>query len=276
MSTLWSGLHESLFFTKYDLVGRMIHPSRNGTAVYYGSHIKKSDGEIAVKFIPRPEKYTYHLNGEMVPSEIFFLAKAQSVPGVVKLYEWFTLDSAFVIVMEKPKRNSDLSEYLKDNKKGVEEILARHIFKQLLSIVEGLKELNIVHRAIRCENVLINEKTLKITLIDFANAAPWKKEPFLGAVGTPTHSPPEMLDKYPNYHSEPLTCWTLAELLFNLLFKQDPFKGNRKKCTVSFPKHAQVITAECEKLIISCLDGKTSKRLTLTQIATCEWLRMRL
>jgi serine/threonine protein kinase len=70
------------------------------------------------------------------------------------------------LVMEYGGGNS-LDQYIKSRPEGaLNEKEAKLIFRQVLSAVQYLHSMNVAHRDIKCENILLN-KHLNLKLIDF-------------------------------------------------------------------------------------------------------------
>ena len=79
--------------------------------------------------------------------------------------------------MERPNKVRDLFEYI--NKKDyLREDQARQFFKQVVRIVEQCADLDIIHRDIKDENLLIDIETQQVKLIDFGSGAYLKDSPY--------------------------------------------------------------------------------------------------
>ena len=88
---------------------------------------------------------------------------------------------------------------------------------QIVEICQRLFSANIVHRDIKDENIMINTKTLEVTLIDFGCAIEFcQNDLFTTFSGTVEFYPPEWFDSG-FYCPMKGTVWSIGCLLFTLL-----------------------------------------------------------
>ena len=78
-----------------------------------------------------------------------------------QIYEIFERKSSHLLVMEKPANCIDLFEYSRKHG-ALDEKTARKIFKQVVETCIELLDNAILHRDIKDENILINEKTFQV------------------------------------------------------------------------------------------------------------------
>jgi serine/threonine protein kinase len=104
--------------------------------------------------------------------------------------------------------------------RGLDEGVARHIFSQLLSAVKHLHCRGVCHRDLKLENVLLDERTLQVKLIDFGLSREVKdrggKEvggPFRGTI---EYAAPELLRGH-RYNGEAVDVYSLGVLLFAMV-----------------------------------------------------------
>ena len=92
----------------------------------------------------------------------------------------------------------------------------------MVSAVSYLHSLNIVHRDIKDENIIVNEN-FQIKLIDFGATAYMEKGKLFGTFcGTLEYCSPEVL--MGNKYSGPeLEMWSLGVTLYTLVFGENPF-----------------------------------------------------
>ena len=184
------------------------------------SGIRKSDNlRVAIKIIKGKGLKKTTSNG--VPTEISLLKRAQTVPGIIKVVEHFRRFGNDILVMEQ-FGTSDLFDWIFLNGPSDDHI-ARHIFKQVVKIIEECFNQGIVHGDIKDENILINHTTLEIKIIDFGEGMIVDGRPFRKFHGTLVHSPPEWFNSW-EFAQEPWTVWTLGVLLFTLILGKYPFE----------------------------------------------------
>lgn len=89
-----------------------------------------------------------------------------------------------------------LNKFIDANKKlgqsGLSEITVLHIFTQLLEGFQEMHDQGIVHRDIKSENIMIEEGSKRVKIIDLGEAN-YKKLMQTKGKGTPLYSPPETL-----------------------------------------------------------------------------------
>jgi len=94
-------------------------------------------------------------------NELYMLREIKQ-QGVIKLYEIFENDQYISLVMEQSK-GVPLSVRIK-SKEGYCEGDAAKIVKSLMTTVNGLHELNIIHRDIHIENLIVMYNNIFIYL----------------------------------------------------------------------------------------------------------------
>ena len=85
---------------------------------------------------------------------------------------------------------------------------------------------NVVHRDIKLDNILLEEGTRMVKLIDFGFsvlvAAPNQRLKVF--CGTPSYMAPEITKKS-DYEGMPVDMWAVGVLLYVMLVGQFPFRG---------------------------------------------------
>lgn len=102
-------------------------------------------------------------------------------------------------------------------KKWLSESDACFIFYSLIKTMKQLKMAGIVHRDIKAENILINEKHDQFKLIDFGFSRKFKPgKLFTTAMGSPHYSAPEVLARE---HYDPVKAdiWSAGVVLYFML-----------------------------------------------------------
>ncbi|EPZ33618.1 kinase-like protein [Rozella allomycis CSF55] len=142
-----------------------------------------------------------------------------------------------VSIKHKTRNSCDLFECI-DAHSFFPERIVRFIFQQIVSVIGYLHSLDLVHRDLKEENILVDEN-YKIKLIDFGaiNTIPTSEsEYFTGLGGTPDYSAPEILLGKP-YRGPEAEVWSLGILLFALVFRQSPFQTTKQivKVDIQYP-----------------------------------------
>ncbi|KAI8825061.1 kinase-like domain-containing protein [Fimicolochytrium jonesii] len=151
---------------------------------------------------------------------------------------------------------------------------ARFVFRQIISAVQYLHTLGVVHRDIKDENILVNEN-FHVKLIDFGSAAfipPPAGKLFDRFLGTIQYASPEILrgEKYRGPEAE---IWALGCCLYIMLNGEVPFTtpAQAAEHAYTFPKHR--LSPSCIDLLDSMLAKKSSRRATVNEVASHPWLQ---
>lgn len=89
-----------------------------------------------------------------LPREIRIL-QAIRHPHVVRVYELIETEKHAFFVLELAQ-NGDLLDYI-NGRKVIPEPEARYMFRQMASAVAHLHTLNIIHRDLKCENIMLSK-----------------------------------------------------------------------------------------------------------------------
>ena len=136
-------------------------------------------------------------DGHRLPNEIYLLNRIQH-PFIVNMIEFYENDSYFQLVMEKHGFGMDLFEFI-EKTNGVPELLGAHISKQLVDAVDYLHSNGILHRDIKDENVVLDDR-FHAKLIDFGSATYMTDKPFKAFCGTFEYCSPEVLKGKPEIY----------------------------------------------------------------------------
>jgi len=178
----------------------------------------------------------------------------------------------YLVFADTADFDSDLFDYIdKNTDKMMSEEEAKIIFRNTAEAIQILHHNNIVHRDIKDENVLINNQTKKIQLIDFGSSTFYKKDQKLSNfVGSFLFAAPEIV-KGMTYEGPQQDIWSLGILLYTMIYKATPFNDYyeiiRKK--IVFP---QTISNECKELILWMTNRDINKRPTIDQVLNHPWL----
>lgn len=182
-------------------------------------------------------------------------------------------------IVEENSTNSD--ECLENN--GLDELLARDYFKQIVETVISIKKLGVIHRDLKDENILINLENNEIKLIDFGAGAflsltkdERQQQVFHDFHGTRVYSPPEWILNQ-RYNGDSATVWSLGVLLFNMINGDIPWESDndivncRLNSKRSFNSFARRQNKECDDLIQKCLKISEYDRIQLDDILNHKW-----
>ena len=253
-------------------VGEVLGKGGFGT-VYAGLRVKDRR-EVAIKHVARNKVLEWaSLNGRRVPLELKLLHSVQTVSGVIKLLDFFERSDSFIYVLEKPSNSKDLFDFITD-KGALEEQLAKNFFKQITETVLACHKKGVVHRDIKDENILLDLKTGKCSLIDFGSGALLKDQVYTDFDGTRVYSPPEWI-RTSQYHAEPATVWSLGILLYDMVCGDVPFETDQQIVSANIMWFKDIeLSDELKHLVEACLCKQESNRISLKSIEDHPWLSL--
>lgn len=157
--------------------------------------------------------------------------KMMEFPSIIRLYETIWSNRIVVLVMEYIG-STNLMQYLKKQmSKKLPERKAKKIFKQIVEGVNYLHKLNIIHRDIKLENIIVSdEDQVTVKMIDFGFALQNQTPETYNKVfcGTPCYMAPEIVSRQ-KYRGQKADCWALGVLLYVLLMGQFPFRNSNSQ-----------------------------------------------
>uniref|UniRef100_A0A7N8YEX6 non-specific serine/threonine protein kinase n=1 Tax=Mastacembelus armatus TaxID=205130 RepID=A0A7N8YEX6_9TELE len=218
-------------------------------------------------------------------------------PRIVKLYDYFSLDTdSFCTVLEYCEGN-DLDFYLKQNKLMTEKE-ARSIVMQIVNALKYLNQIRppIIHYDLKPGNILLVNGTAcgEIKITDFGlskimdddsyNSADGMELTSQGA-GTYWYLPPEcfVVGKDPPKISNKVDVWSVGVIFYQTLYGRKPFGHNQsqqdilqentilKATEVQFPPKP-VVTTEAKAFIRRCLAYHKEDRVDVLQLASDPFL----
>lgn len=194
-------------------------------------------------------------------------------PHVTQMYEVIATESYIWIITELCC-GGELFDYLAE-KGRLSEDEARIIFGQLCLAVAYLHNKGIVHRDLKLENVLLDERC-RVKLGDFGFTREYERgvllETFCGTTG---YAAPEMLQGK-RYLGPEVDVWSMGVILYCLLTGTLPFDDDdeaimKEKVIRGEYEDPQWLSKDARDLIRNVLQMDPSKRLTIPQILSSPW-----
>ena len=180
---------------KEEIICEFIIKEKLGEGAFGSVHlgINKQTGEkAAIKILEKIRLFRYQ-DKVRLEREIEILKKLKH-PNIVQLYGVIETDNQILLIMEYIK-GQELYQYILIKKKLSEEEACLY-FKQIISGLEYLNKLKIAHRDIKTENILIEQNSKTIKIIDFglSNTYGDKENKMLRTpCGSQFYAAPEML-----------------------------------------------------------------------------------
>lgn len=157
-------------------------------------------------------------------------------PNIIKIYEAYIYENVYCIITEYCSGGSLLS-YIQNGNQFTDESL-RTILRKLFSALSYIHRLNIAHRDIKLDNIVLVNKietsgdlnSLDIRIIDFglAKVLPSRRIKDREKTGTYTHMAPEVIN---GIYSTKCDVWSSGVVLYSMIAGTSPFKKATKERT---------------------------------------------
>ncbi|CEF64080.1 MAP/microtubule affinity-regulating kinase 3 [Strongyloides ratti] len=227
--------------------------------------------QVAIKIVKKAD-----LNEESMckmRKEIEVLKKIKH-PNIVELYQVIENDKKICLVMEYCS-GGELFDYL-GKVKRFSDNEARKKFRQIVSAVQYLHHNGIVHRDLKAENILLDDKG-NIKIADFGFADFYSEGCLMDQFcGSPPYAAPELFQGI-KYIGFKVDIWSLGVILFALLVGSYPFHaddlGTLKKRVIAGRYNVPYyVSVSCVQLLRKILILDPLKRATIDNIAESKWL----
>ncbi|KAM5302385.1 testis-specific serine/threonine-protein kinase 1-like [Glossophaga mutica] len=238
---------------------------------------------VAVKIIDRKKAPPDFLE-KFLPREIEILIMLNH-HSIIKTYEIFETSEGKVYIVMELGVQGDLLEFIKTHG-ALQEDDARKKFRQLSLAVKYCHDLDIVHRDLKCENLLL-DKDFNIKLSDFGFSKRCLRDDSGRLAlsktfcGSAAYAAPEVLQGIP-YQPKVYDIWSLGVILYIMVCGSMPYDDSnikkmlrvQKEHRVNFPR-SKHLTDECKDLIYRMLQPDVGRRLQIDEILGHCWVQPR-
>jgi len=167
--------------------------------------------------------------GSEILNEVQFLQELEH-PNIVRMLAHGVSGREYVIVLEMLSKN--LLQIVTESH-GLPMPQALQYSRDILCGLAHCHSRGILHRDVKLENIMVDDKTGLVKLIDFGlsctlGALSTDANPF---VGTTSYLAPEVLDRKP--YSFGCDIWSLGVVFFTMIFNVFPFKMVRRHSDVT-------------------------------------------
>lgn len=202
------------------------------------------------------------------------IMKLLNHPHIVKLYEVIDTPDELYLIMEYVK-GGEIFDYLVAHGKMKEDVAKKH-FIQIVAAVDHCHKLKIIHRDLKAENILLDDK-MNVKVADFGFSTQFRDDSKLNTwCGSPPYACPELYIGQ-EYVGPEVDIWSLGVILFVLVCGSLPFDGSslpklRAKILSGKFKVPYHMSMECESLIRKMIVVEPTKRISLAALKEDPWL----
>lgn len=203
-------------------------------------------------------------------------------PYIIYVHSIYQRRDRYFVFMRYAERG-DLYEFLLVHG-ALSEQLALLWARQIALAIEYLHTLEIAHRDIKCENILITEN-YNTKLADFGfvtsavdNNTEILSETFCGSV---SYVAPEVIKGYP-YYPKIADMWSFGVVIYTMLNKANPFDSTnlptlyRDQMQRKWNFRSRVeseLSSNVKELVKDLMEPEPSVRLTITEVLNSPWLQ---
>lgn len=239
--------------------------------VKLGTHILTGE-RVAVKVLEK-ERIQELADVERVAREIHILKLIRRCRHIIQLYEIIETPRQLYLIMEYAP-GGELFDYIVEHGRAEEKDACRFLH-QILAGVERVHQTNVVHRDMKPENLLLDEREC-IKIVDFGLSNTFQDGQLLQtACGSPCYAAPEMIAG--NQYFPPMVdVWSCGVILFALVCGFLPFEDQNhselyKKILNAEYEVPNFISKEVAGLIAGMLTTDPAARMTLEDIRKHVW-----
>ncbi|XP_025098809.1 hormonally up-regulated neu tumor-associated kinase homolog A-like isoform X2 [Pomacea canaliculata] len=207
-------------------------------------------------------------------------------PNVVQLLEVLETEHSYYLVTERCA-GGDLMEHIARHKR-LEEREVKKFIRQIVSAVDYLHRLGIIHRDLKIENLLLDHNS-DIKIIDFGlsnsikvssttEGLPRAQEYLVTQCGSPAYAAPELLN-HRKYGLE-VDVWSIGVNMYAMLTGSLPFTVNPFNIKTLYNKMVSgqmnaipdTLSREGKDILKKFLTADPDKRLTVSEAFRHPWL----
>jgi len=249
-------------------------------AIVRAASSKKHKRRVAIKIISKKKAPEDYLT-KFLPREIQVLKRLRHA-NCISLLEAIETNTRIYLIMNLAE-NGDLLEYIRERGPMPDDD-ARRYFRQLIYATEYFHTLGIVHRDLKCENLLL-DINFNVVVSDFGFARGQMVIPETGKrrlsqtfCGSYAYAPPEILRGIA-YDGTIADIWSLGVVLYTMVSASLPFDDSNLKTLleqvmreVHFSSRKK-ISPEVKDLIRLMLQPNVDKRASLKDIKNHCWFK---
>lgn len=239
-------------------------------SVVYRGFDEKTGDVVVVKKYDR----TQTINAYRNEKRALAIVKHENVP---RLIDRVYLEGERALVLEYVD-GQDLCEYLNQFRGNVDYDLMWVFFRQIAEAVRACHDLDVAHRDVKLENVLVDDRSRKAHLIDFGFSSVVRPDTLIDDYcGSIMYASPELINNT-LYEGKPADVWSLGVVLYAMLVGEMPFNTDSRKKLVRLvntadPDLPNRLPSKAKELIKWMLQKWPSDRPTIEQVCEHPWVK---
>lgn len=207
-------------------------------------------------------------------------------PNIIRLFETLKANSLYCLVTEYAGGGEMLSflRMHKDNR--LTETQAWPFVRQLISALCYLHERGVVHRDLKMENIMLDEKKKNLKLVDFGLSNTFTADELLKThCGSPEYAAPELFVVGKTYGPE-IDIWSLGINMYAIVVGKLPFSTPysdeyrrhkllqqiQKGLSTQHEKEMSHLSTDCRSLLRQLIEPTPELRLPLAEVQTHPWV----
>ena len=205
-----------------------------------------------------------------------YLLKLLNHKNILRLYEMIETKKFAFLVFEYFE-GEKLSDFIA-KKKTLTEDESLAIFKEILSVISYLNEMNICNLNINSNNIIIDKNNnIKVCNFKFGHFYSNKGKSRTDLTGDYYSTCPEMVSKKP-YRPELADMWSTGVLLFQLVTGQQPFKAQKDLDLIRLIikgnyKIPNTVSANMQTILKGLMEVNEEKRFKLSDLLNQQLLK---
>lgn len=235
----------------------------------------KTNKAYAIKIISKTKTPREYLR-KFVPREVDALKRlsVHEHPNIAQLREFFETPKR-VYLVTKLAMGGDLLTYI-NSRKCLNEDTSRKMIAELLCALDHIHDLGIVHRDLKCENLLIGQND-SLIVSDFGFATQQPKNRLLTTFcGSYAYAAPEILTGS-SYNGKCTDVWSVGIILYAMLNGKLPFNDTKPKNILVKIKTTpltmvRTVSVACEKFVRNILTISSMERPNVGELLRKTWI----
>ena len=253
---------------------------RGADAVVYEGMDMYSKSKVAMKLVSLHSGESEERRAELIRRHLLETQILSSIShdNIVKALDHSEKPERLIMVMEYIE-GGDLLNRITELVK-VKEEHARELALSLASAIDYIHRLNIVHRDIKAENILLRSANdlFDVVLTDFGLAAYCQGNNLQQRVGTMRYCAPEVLQGFK--YGKAVDIWAFGVTLYLLLVGSYPFYNEDENTLMediilgNFSLNSTSISEGSKSLIRGLIEPRHESRFTIEEVVSHPWMRM--